>query len=147
MIQKVLLPHRYKKAGVWFAPIGFITWCAAQQGAFSGWIETGSWQMVTILATSFFGFLAGLYFLIFAKEKNEDEYIAKLRLQSFQTAAFGQLAFFILSFVYIALSVNEPAGDAQLELFLILAILLFWVFYIAYFNITMYRIRKMAHEK
>ncbi len=148
MIQKLLLPHRYKKAGAWMAPLGFIAWAAIQQGALDSVLPAGgSWQLVALLALSFFSFLFGLYFLVFAKERNEDEYINNLRLKSFQTAAFIQLVFFILSFTYMALSGSEPPGDAGLELFLLMAIFLFWVFYIMHFNYTMYRLKGAMHEE
>lgn len=148
MIQKLLLPHRYKKAGAWMAPLGFIAWVATQQGAMDGVLPAGgSWQRIALLVLSFFSFLFGLYFLVFARERHEDEYINNLRLKSFQMAAFSQLVFFILSFVYMALSGNEPASDAGLELFLLMAIFLFWVFYIMHFNYTMYRLKGAMHEE
>lgn len=148
MVQKMLLPHKYKKAGVWMTPSGLATWVITQ----SGFLDTilpygGSWQRTAILVISFFSFLIGLYLLVFSKECNEDEYINNLRLKSFQTAAFGQLAFFIVAFIYMAISGNEPANDGQLELFLILSIFFFWVWYISHFNLTMLRMKNKMHEE
>ncbi|MFN4246658.1 MAG: hypothetical protein ACK4EY_02985 [Flavipsychrobacter sp.] len=148
MIQKLLLPHRYKKAGAWMAPLGFVTWVAIQQGALDSVLPvSGSWQLVALLVLSFFSFLFGLYFLVFARERNEDEYINNLRLKSFQTAAFSQLVFLILAFVYMFVSGSEPAGDAGLELFLLLTLFLFWICYIVHFNYTMYRLKGAMHEE
>ncbi len=148
MIQKMLLPHKYKMAGVWMTPLGFVNWAVTQSGLFDNVLPNGgSWQRTTILAVSFFGFLIGLYLLVFSKERNEDEYINNLRLKSFQTAAFGQLVFFILAFTYMAVSGNEPANDGQLELFLILSIFFFWIWYISHFNLTMLRMKNKMHEE
>lgn len=148
MIQKLLLPHRYKKAGAWMAPLGFVVWVALQQGAMDSILPAGgSWQLITLLVLSFFSFLFGLYFLVFARERNEDEYINNLRLKSFQTAAFSQLVFLILAFVYMFVSGSEPAGDAGLELFLLLTLFLFWICYIVHFNYTMYRLKGAMHEE
>jgi magnesium-transporting ATPase (P-type) len=148
MIQKLLLPHRYKKAGAWMALLGFIAWVAIQQGAMDSILPAGgSWLLITLLVLSFFSFLFGLYFLVFARERNEDEYINNLRLKSFQTAAFSQLVFLILAFVYMFVSGSEPTGDAGLELFLLLTLFLFWICYIVHFNYTMYRLKGAMHEE
>ncbi len=148
MIQKLLLPHRYKRAGALMAPLGFIAWVVIQQGALDSVLPvSGSWQLVALLVLSFFSFLFGLYFLVFARERNEDEYINNLRLKSFQTAAFSQLVFLILAFIYMFVSGSEPAGDAGLELFLLLTLFLFWICYIVHFNYTMYRLKGAMHEE
>lgn len=128
--------------------LGFIAWAAIQQGTLDSVLPAGgSWQRVALLVLSFFSFLFGLYFLVFAKERNEDEYINNLRLKSFQTAAFSQLVFLILAFVYMFVSGSEPAGDAGLELFLLLTLFLFWICYIVHFNYTMYRLKGAMHEE
>ncbi len=148
MLHKMLLQHKYKKVGTWITPSGFVIWIITQSGFIDYLLPHGrSWQRTAILAISFFSFLIGLYLLVFSKERNEDEYINNLRLKSFQTAAFGQLVFFIVAFTYMAISGDEPANDGQLELFLTLSILMYWVWYITHFNLTMHRMKNKMHEE
>jgi len=137
MIAKFLLPNHFKRIGAFISPLGLILWVAGQRGIFNSFLTNlnlKAFGMPFILILSFFSFLFGLYFIVFAKEKTEDEYISKIRLESFQLAALFQLVFFICSFVFMLVFRTEPGGDNQMMIFLILSILLFWIFYIIRFN-------------
>ncbi len=90
MKTKYLLPNHYKRLGAIMMPVGLLIWCLTQIGFFNNLLVV-HWTIVAVLIISFFSFLTGMYFLVFVKEKQEDEYITNLRLQSFQLAAFIQL--------------------------------------------------------
>ncbi|HKC35407.1 MAG TPA: hypothetical protein VKB95_05065 [Chitinophagaceae bacterium] len=134
---KILLPHRFKVIGMLISPLGLASWMSGQLGAFDSFLNSINLKypgIQIILIVSFFSFLLGLYFISFAKEKREDEYISQKRLESFQLAALFQLIFFIGSFLFMLISKTEPSGESQMMLFLILSIFLFWIFYIIRFN-------------
>ncbi len=138
----ILLPHSFKKIGVIIAPFGLVIWCLTQLNQFDTILvnqNTGLfWPKVLVLSASFFCFLFGMYFLVFAKEKVEDEYIKNIRLKSFQAASFLQFMFFIISFIVMFVFNNEPKGDGGLEIYLISCILLYWLFYIVFFNVSIF---------
>ena len=134
---KILLPHRFKVIGAFITPVGLAAWVSGQLGVFDSFLNSINLKypgIQIILITSFFSFLLGLYFISFAREKREDEYISQKRLESFQLAALFQLVFFIGSFLFMLVSKTEPAGESQMMLFLAFSILLFWIFYIIRFN-------------
>lgn len=110
-------------------------------------LENAHLIKVAILAISFFSGLTGMFFLVFSKEKEEDEYIAEIRLKSFQLAAFVQLSFFLLSFLYMFLFKKELSGDAGLELFLIGSIFLFWFSYLCCFQFAITTNKLQANEE
>ncbi|MEO5946192.1 MAG: hypothetical protein ABIP79_05210 [Chitinophagaceae bacterium] len=142
MSAKFLLPHKFKKLGFCMFPLGLTGWIVAQLGWFDKFLSSLNFRfpgIQIILIFSFFTFLIGLYFIAFSKEKWEDEFISKLRLESFQFAALIQISFFIISFLYILVSGNEPANDSFLMLFFILAIFIFWLSYILKFNLSLFQ--------
>ncbi len=146
----ILLPYYFKKIGIILIPFGLIIWCLTQLGYFNNILknQTGNTNLYSaVLIISFFSFLVGLYFLVFVKEKQEDEFITNIRLLSFQRASFLQFVYFFLAFLFMLLFKKEPAGDAGLEMFLILSILSFWLFYILHFNISLFLIKKKANEE
>jgi uncharacterized membrane protein YozB (DUF420 family) len=102
---------------------------------------------VIILSLSFFSCLTGMFFLVFSREKEEDEYVADVRLKSFQLAAFVQLTFFLVAFLYMFLFQKEPSGDAGLELFLIGSIFLFWFSYLCCFHFAITTNKLQANEE
>lgn len=154
MSAKFLLPHKFKTFGVFMFPLGLIGWIAGQRGIFDRFLSSVNFQfpgIQIILILSFFSFLFGLYFIVFSKEKTEDEFISKMRLESFQFAALIQLLFFISSFLYIAIFRKEPAGpdlDGWMVFFL-LAIFIFWLSYIFRFNYFLFqnKIKSFKNEK
>jgi uncharacterized membrane protein len=137
-----LVPNRYKLLGAILAPTGFSSWLLMQSGAWTRALtslfgaDTRSippyhGANVAIALISFFGFLLGLYCLAFAREKVEDEMIQRLRVESFQFAAFIQILAVISGFA--AMIFREP-GESGLLLFFIAAVALFWISYIVRFN-------------
>ncbi len=141
---KYLLPYRFKKIGVFIAPIGFILWFCMQRGFITKLFiflfgESNNQSNfpyhianVCIAIISFFSFLAGMYFISFSKEKVEDEMIQKTRLDSFQFAALMQFFFIIISFLFMVLY-REPT-NAGLMLFFISTLFIFWLCFIGRFN-------------
>lgn len=145
------------------APLGFSLWLCMQVRLTNRFFDFINFQDVrtdingfghstnaaanTVIAiVSFFSFLAGLYFLSFAKEKIEDEMISKIRLSSFQFAALCQMLFFIFAFAYMAISKKEPDGDGGLSLFFLSAICLFWIFFILRFNYVVHLQHKLFRK-
>ncbi len=138
MKTKYLLPNYYKRLGAIMVPFGLLTWYLTQIGLFNK-LLTVHWAVIMVLVISFFSFLTGIYFLVFTREKQEDEYIINLRLQSFQLAAFIQLFFFLLTFLGMFIFSIEFNHDAGLASFFVSSVLLFWFFYIFHFNYIIYR--------
>ena len=153
---KYLLPHKYEKIGAFLFPLGLIGWIAIQRGVFTnllffitgdnknGYTQNGKpiafyhLPNVIFLLVSFFCCLTGLYFISFSKEKKEDEFISRIRLESFQLSALVQLIFFMLTFVIMFVLRTEPTGDAGWFLFILCSVLLFWLFYISRFNYVLH---------
>jgi hypothetical protein len=130
-----LLPNKFKKIGIVLFPLGLFLWITTQLGWYSS--ELNSLMKVVVLSSSFFSSLFGLYFTIFSKELVEDEYINCVRLSAFQISSLVQMAYFNISFVLMFLLKNEPNGDGRLSLFFLCAIAIFWITYLAAFNITL----------
>ena len=151
MATKYLLPHRYKSYGALLMPIGLIVWYCVQRWGLSDSLINNENKLhiikVLLLYTSFLSFIFGAYCLVFSKEKEDDEYIGSICLQSFQMAAFIQMAFFIISFLIIILGNLSPAGDTGLEVFLFAAIALFWLTYIIHFNLAIIQNKRRAYEE
>lgn len=137
---KMLLPHVFKRFGLVMMPLGFILWLSMQLGYIKTLLslafKEGSVAIhhinILIAILSFFSFLTGIYFLVFSKEKVEDEMIQKIRLDSFQFAALMQLASIILGFLFML--IFEEPYDAGLMLFFIALLFIFWLSFIARFN-------------
>lgn len=152
MSVKFLLPHKFKRIGVFMFPIGILIWITAQFGLFDALLNSINFRFPGIqimLISSFFSFLVGLYFIAFSKEKIEDEFISKLRLESFQFAALMQIAILIISFLYMLISGNQPANESYFMLFFIFAIFIFWLSYILKFNLSLFQnnLRSSKDEK
>jgi hypothetical protein len=150
MKAKFLLPNKFKKIGIFLMPTGLIIWALIQCGTFDALLLNlahGHLIKVLILSTSFFSFLFGFYFIIFSKEKVEDEFINVTRVNSFQVAALSQVAFFILSFIYMFVFKIEPSGDSGLVNFLLASIIIFWLVYILYFNLSLMGNKVRVSEK
>ena len=137
---KLLLPNRFKKYGLFMAPLGFVIWLAMQRGLtkkilllilsdVSPAIQTIN---VIIAILSFFSFLAGIYFLAFSKEKVEDEMIQRTRLESFQFAALVQIVCVVLGFLSIL--VFKDPDEGGLMFFFIMLLFIFWLCFISRFN-------------
>lgn len=142
---KFLLPHRYKKIGAFIAPLGFCLWLAMQLGyiksmllflfgPLDGGYAGSAYHIANVAAAvlGFFSFLAGLYFVTFSKEKVEDEMVQKLRLDSFQFAAFLQIIIIIAGFLFL-LFAGDP-GESGMVLFFTVVVFMFWLSFIGRFN-------------
>ncbi len=140
-----LFPHKFKRVGLIIAPLGFALWLAMQYGMVSGFVEfvaaqlntsvSRSWLQivnVSVAVSSFTGFLFGMYFLSFSKERVEDEMVQQLRLRSFQFAAFLQIISLIAGF-FLFLILGDPEAEGFM-MFFILLFILFWLTYIVRFN-------------
>lgn len=156
MSLKYLLPHSFKKIGAFMFPLGFIGWVAGQMGFFTNFLffitgddKTGYSKNsnpiafyhlpnIIFLVLTFFSFIIGLYFISFSKEKKEDEFISKIRLESFQLSALIQLVFFILAFLIMFVFRIEPSGDTGWAIFILSSVFLFWLFYISRFNYVLH---------
>ena len=147
---KLLLPNRFKRYGLFMAPLGFVIWLAMQFGLTKKIMllflsEVGpAIHTINVLVAiiSFFSFLSGIYFLVFSKEKVEDEMIQKTRLDSFQFAALVQIVCIILGFLSM-LIFKEP-GEGGLMLFFIVLLFVFWLCFIGRFNYTIHiRIKQL----
>jgi hypothetical protein len=130
-----LLPNKFKRTGIVLFPLGLFTWITTQLGWYNS--ELNSAMKAVLLSASFFSALFGLYFTIFSKEVVEDEYINSVRLSAFQISSLVQMAYFIISFALMFILKNEPNGDGGLSLFFLYAIAIFWITYLAAFNITL----------
>jgi hypothetical protein len=134
MKTSLLLPNRFKKIGWLLFPFGLIIWASLQIGILDDYIN--HLIKVSILTLSFFSFLIGFYFVSFSKEPIEDEYIASMRLKSFQISAIIQMIYFLLAFTSMFLFHYEPNGDGGLASFLLISIFIYWLAYLIIFNIT-----------
>jgi len=142
---KFLLPHRYKKIGTIIAPLGLGLWLCMQLGYIKKLLVYffGQPQMsyevsphhavnVTTAILGFLCFLGGLYFVSFSKEKIEDEWVQRTRLDSFHFAAFLQIILTIAGFVFMMIA-GDP-GEGGMMLFFIVLVFLFWLSFIGRFN-------------
>jgi hypothetical protein len=145
---QLLLPHSYKKKGLIMVPLGFTGWILMQKGVFrklmtslSDSIAPGTVNYINagIAIVCFFGFLAGIYFLSFSREKIEDEFIQKTRLECFQFAAITQLLLIIIGFIIMA--ITESPKENGMMLFFIALIGCFWLTFIASFHYKLSQFR------
>lgn len=140
--------HRFKRIGLLISPVSFVCWCAMQRGYLLAalqklWtynsIQTEKllhYIQVSVAVVSVFGFLGGLYFIAFSREKVEDEMVQRIRLDSFQFAALCQMILILLSFACLAI-LSDPGAEGMLLLFVSL-VFLFWIIYILRFNYIMH---------
>lgn len=148
-MMKFLLPHRFKKTGLLLLPLGMVLWIGGQLGLFNPLLNSMQlrWPgFQIILIMGFFSFLAGVYFLMFAKEKTEDEFILKIRLESFQFAALFQLLFLIVLFTSMAVFSLDPGEESVFILLLAGIILLYWLAYIIRFNYVLHIKNRVTRE-
>lgn len=162
MKTRFLLQNKFKRPGIILSLIGFAAWWWGQLNGAANIIkkiipakgeevtyhpltENQSAWNIAFLTISFFLFLGGFLLFIFSKEKNEDEYIQRVRLESFQFAALLQLASFVLFFIGIALF--QPKNEnSYVETFFILTIIFFWLLYILHFNFALYIKPKLTEQ-
>lgn len=113
MLTKILLPHRYQKFGwlllIPFAALLFSTnylgfefsWLTIQfgedQGFFSELFDPSKENFT--LEIALIGVFVSLFLIAFSREKEEDEYIQKLRLDSLLVACYANTFILILGTV------------------------------------------------
>ena len=150
-MSRFLLPFKFKYWGAFMFPLGLLGWYLVQlriKYKFMQWVDNFPFPFVPILLTIFFfSGLLGLYFLLFSKEKKGDEYVRKIRLESFQFAVLIQLLFFILSFLSMAFFQWEPRNDSGYMVFLILAVFALWFAYVIRFNFVLLRNKLKAQNE
>jgi hypothetical protein len=152
-MSKFLLHYKFKYWGAFMFPLGFLGWYAGQMSNVYPWLSFlnfGFPYIQIFLIICFFSCLFGLLFLIFSKEKIEDEYVQKLRLESFQVAALLQIIYVVYSFIKFAfLTEKDVRDEKEYMVFMFLRVLLvFWLAYITRFNFILVRNKlKANHEK
>jgi hypothetical protein len=113
MLTKILLPHRYQKFGwILFIPFAMLlfatnylsfelSWLTVQfdedQGFFSELFDPSKENFTLELAL--IGVFVSLFLIAFSKEKEEDEFIQKLRLDSLLVACYTNTFLLILGTV------------------------------------------------
>ena len=163
MTQALLLPHRYKKIG-WMILIpatimGIILiigdfetqWFSTRVFAiFSDEIKSGQFveggKVFSFIHTNITNTVVGVLFLLgamltaFSREKQEDEYIEKLRLSSLLWAVWVNYLLLLLAFIFVY-------GFAFLNV-MIYNMFTILIIFIARFNYILYQNRKgVADEK
>ena len=139
---RFLFPAKFKRAGVLMAPLGFVVWVLIQKNIIQ--IEEQGIKTI-ILATAFFSFLIGLIFLVLSREKTEDEYTQKVRLESYQFAAMFQF-FILLSLTILVIFFENQFGRIVFEQIPVFLILFFWLVYFIRFNGILYFSKSFRRE-
>lgn len=157
MATKLLLPHRYKIIG-WIilipATILGIILCAtgfddyqisAKVFAIFSDGQSSNYQFLKLVNTNITNTIIGVLFIIgafivsFSKEKNEDEYIAELRLSSLLWAVCVSYILLLLAFIFVY---GTPFLNVMVyNMFTVLII------FIVRFNYTLYKNSKTVPDE
>ena len=150
MKTQFLLPFKFKKAGLYMLPLFVIMACIEVFGykslaQYIDWVlplpgiyNDGSW--FTTVTDSIYneiwviGILLSLSFIALAKEKEEDEMISKIRLESMAWALWGIVILFAFETLFIF-------GFSYME-FTFLTLFIYLLLFILKFNYEMYKVRK-----
>ncbi|WP_210463054.1 hypothetical protein [Rufibacter roseolus] len=143
----LLLPHRFKKVGVYMAILGITLWVLMQRGVVHRFLtfllgedlynlDVPVFYMVNVGLTSggFFVFLMGVYCIAFSKERVEDEMIQKIRVDSFQFAALLQLPLIVCGLFSFLLPGHTNIESEIIILVLVSSLMVFWFGFIGRFN-------------
>lgn len=140
MNSRFLLPYRFKKAGASMAPLGFLIWAFIQRSnILSEEPVIKTWTLII----SFCSFIIGMFFLVLSREKTEDEYTQKVRLESYQFAAILQFTILFALTVLAIISENR-FGVFVFEQTPLLLIFLYWAIYFIRFNFILYFSRSIS---
>lgn len=119
MAHKLLLPYKYKKLGwIIFIPSLIIGLCLIKTGYEPSWLNLSVLSIFpgvfsdgnkyfTIVTENLTNTFVGIFFLIgcmlvaFTKEKNEDEFISKIRLSSLLWAVLINYLALLIAFIFI----------------------------------------------
>lgn len=158
MKSNLLLPHSFKKIG-WILLIpatilGILVVFFDYQcpylnckvlALFMQGIGHNQWQFFQIINDNITNEIAGISFIIagsfvaFSKEKNEDEYISKIRLDTLLWATYISYAFLLATFIFVY--------DFLFFRFMSMSLFSVLILFIIRFNYLLYKARKDDNEK
>lgn len=122
------------------APLGFLIWAFIQRSnILSEEPVIKTWTLII----SFCSFIIGMFFLVLSREKTEDEYTQKVRLESYQFAAILQFTILFALTVLAIISENR-FGVFVFEQTPLLLIFLYWAIYFIRFNFILYFSRSIS---
>ena len=108
MLTKILLPHRFQKLG-WFLflPFAILLFATNYLDFYFPWLEFDVWEGSLFEDShenftnelAMIGVFVSLFLIAFSREKEEDEYIQKLRLDSLLLACYANTFILILGTV------------------------------------------------
>lgn len=119
MTLKLLLPNKYKMIGwIILFPSFILGLCLVISGYEPSWLNAkvlsifpdqifGSKNYFSIISVNLTNTIVGILFIVgcllvgFSKEKNEDEFIAKIRLSSLLWAVFVNYLLLLIAFIFI----------------------------------------------
>ena len=153
-----LFPHRYRKIGwILFIPVFILSILWVIFEFEPGFLDINvislfndeflrDMQIVVIIENNIADEILGILlivsslFIAFSKEKNEDEFISKIRLESLVWATYINYAILILAFIFIYNMIFFWV--AVFNMFTIL------IFFIIRYNWALYKLKKsMGHEE
>lgn len=157
MTTKLLLPNRYKTIGwIVLVPATILglalaytefdaTWIHAKVFAIATDATFGKYKFFSVTETNITSTLVGVLFIIgamlvsFSKEKNEDEFIAELRLSSLLWAVCVSYILLLVAFIFVY---GTPFLDVMVyNMFTVLII------FIVRFNYLMYKNSKTVSDE
>ncbi|MFT3995662.1 MAG: hypothetical protein QM660_15235 [Dysgonomonas sp.] len=158
MISNLLLPHSFRRVGwillipatilgilVAFFDFEFSFLDCKVLALLSGQLGENQWKFFNVVENNLTNELAAILFIIaawfvgFSKEKIEDEYISKIRLDALLWATYISYAFLIFCFIFIY--------DFLFFRFMTVSLFSILIIFIIRFNILLYRSKKDGHEK
>ena len=142
MKSRFQLSYRFKRMGALMAPFGFIGWALLQR---TNTLDTEHAIKTGLLILTFSSFMIGMVFLVLSREKVEDEYTQKVRLESFQFAAILQFAILFTLTILVIIS-EKRFGVFVFEQIPVFLILLFWAIYFIRFNYVLYFSRSISDK-
>jgi hypothetical protein len=140
MLTKILLPHKFQMIGwILFFPLAILLVLNGFYDYEINWLTWDNFRSGDILNTSnenftneisIVGTFLSLFFIAFSKEKQEDEYIQKIRLDSLLIAfyVYGLLTVFG-TLVFYSVGYLEFMGFNMFSIQLVFIIRFRWVMY------------------
>ncbi|MCL6259962.1 hypothetical protein M3O96_12735 [Aquiflexum sp. TKW24L] len=140
MLTKILLPHRFQFIGwMLFFPLAILLILNSFYDYEIGWLTWEGFRMGDIFAPSnenftnevaIVGTFLSLFFIAFSKEKQEDEYIQKLRLDSLLIAFYVYGLLTVLgTLVFYSTGYLEFMGFNMFSIQLVFIVRFRWVMY------------------
>lgn len=158
MISNLLLPHSFRRIG-WILLIPatilgimvvFFDYESPHLNCkvlalLSGQLGENQWKFFNIIENNLTNEIAAILFIVaawfvaFSKEKVEDEYISKIRLDALLWATYISYAFLIFCFIFVY--------DFLFFRFMTVSLFSILIIFIIRFNILLYRSKNAGHEK